>query len=79
MARFKKPASVALANLTSTKYTSADAKIRREPAKYMQSIIRHAKSANINNILNQLMFAYQNLFPELRVFVDSPSTYTTVS
>ena len=50
--RFKKLASLTLTNLTSIKYISVDAKICREFIKYIQSIIRYAKSANINNIFN---------------------------
>ena len=50
--RFKKPALIVLANLTSIKYTFANAKLCRESAEYIQSIIRHAKSANIDNVFN---------------------------
>ena len=79
LARFKESPGVALSNLTSEKYTVADARARREPADYVQAIVRHAKSADIEGILNQLTFAHHGIAAELRVFVDPPSSTTTVA
>ena len=63
--RFKESAAVSLASLTSTKYTMADARNHREPAAYVQTILRHAKSANIESVENQLTFTYQNITTDL--------------
>ena len=79
LARFKELPGVALSHLTSEKYTLADARARREPADYVQAIIRHAKSANIDAVVNQLTFAHQGIAAELRVFIDPPSPTTTVA
>ena len=79
LVRFKELPGVALSHLTSEKYTATDARAKREPADYVQAIIRHAKSANIETVLNQLTFAHQGLSPELRVFIDPPTATTTVA
>lgn len=50
--RFKESTGVALAHLTAEKYTLADARNRREPSGYVQAVICHAKSANIDNVEN---------------------------
>ena len=57
----------------------ADARSHREPAAYVQTILRHAKSANIESVENQLTFAYQNITTDLRAFIDPPTGTTTVS
>lgn len=76
--RFKEPTGVALAHLTTEKYTMNDARNRREPAAYVQSIIRHAKAAEIESTQNQLTFAYQGIVAELRAFIDPPQADSTV-
>ena len=78
-ARFKELPGVALSNLTAERYTLADARARREPASYVQAVVRHAKSADIDGVQNQLTFAYQGIVPELRVFVDPPNAATTIA
>ena len=77
--RFKELPGVALSHLTSEKYTMADARAKREPADYVQAIMRHAKAADIDSLLNQLTFAHQGIAAELRVFIDPPSSSTTVA
>lgn len=77
--RFKESTGVALHNLTSEKYSLHDARTRREPAAYVQAILRHAKSANIDNVENQLTFVYQGIAAELRAFVDPPSATTSIA
>lgn len=73
---FKVPTSVALGLLTDETYSLDDAQCRRPPAQYVQAIMRHGIDCNINDISNQLSFAYQGLAPELRVFVSSPTEST---
>lgn len=63
--RFRESPAVALASLTASKYTMIDAQNHREPAAYVQTILRHAKAANIKNVENQLTFAYQNIVSDL--------------
>ena len=77
--QFKESTSVTLSNLTITKYTMADAQSHCEPAAYVQSILQHARSANIDSVENQLTFAYQNIATELRAFIDPPTSTITVS
>ena len=79
IARFKEPSGVALTKLTAEKYTVRDARNRREPSAYVQAIIRHARAANIEGVLNQLTFAHEGIAAELRVFIDPPSETTSVS
>lgn len=79
IARFKEPSKVALTKLTSEKYTSKDARNRRKPASYVQTIVRHAKATNINKTLNQLTFAHKGIAPELKVFVNPPNKSTSIS
>ena len=79
IARFKEPSGVALTKLTAEKYTVKDARNRREPSAYIQTIIRHARAANIEGVLNQLTFAHEGIAAELRVFIDPPSQTTSVS
>ena len=77
--RFKESTGVALSHLTAEKYTLADARNQREPSGYVQAVVRHAKSANIDNVENQLTFAYQGIVAELRAFVDPPSATMSIS
>ena len=70
---------MALSNLTAEIYTLADARARREPASHVQAVVRHVKLADIESIQIQLTFAYQGIVPELRVFVDSPNSATTIA
>ena len=65
--------------LVAEKYTAADASREREPAEYVQTMLLHAKLANIDSVENQLTFAYKGISPELRAFVDPPDSNTTVS
>lgn len=51
--RFKKPIGIALNRLMTEKYTMKDARSRREPASYVRAIVRHAKGANMIEMLNQ--------------------------
>ena len=76
---FKESTGVALAHLTAEKYTLLDACNRREPSGYVQAVIRHTKSANIDNMENQLTFAYQDIVANLRAFVDPPAPTMSVS
>ena len=77
--RFRENTNVALGNLNTEKYTLQDARVRREPADYVQAIIRHIKSAEIDGVKNQLLFTYYRITSELRVFVTPPKDDTTVS
>ena len=71
--------SVALFNLTITKYIMVNAQSHCESAVYVQSILQHTKSVNIDSVENQLIFAYQNIVTELCIFIDSSMSTITVS
>lgn len=77
--RFKVRTNVALESLTSERYTLNDARNQREPAAYIQAVLRHAKNANIDSVENQLSFAYRGIAVELRAMVDAPTQRTTVA
>lgn len=77
--RFKELNAVALAKLTSEKYTIRDTRNRRQPPEYVQAIIRHAKGAGIACTYNQLVFAHQGIATELRVSIDPPTRTTLVA
>ena len=47
------------------KYTLHDVKTRRKLIIYIQIILYHIKSINIDNVKNQLTFIYQNIAVEL--------------
>ena len=77
--RFKVPISDALSSLTTTKYTTYHARIRYEPSAYVQTMLRHAQNADMLSVGTQLMWAWQGIAPELRVFIDAPMNTTTVT
>ena len=79
MRRWKENTNITLAKLISEKYTILDARNRREPAEYIHAVIHYTKNADIDSIRNQLMFAYQGITSQLRVFVNAPGTDTTVT
>ena len=56
--RFKESTSIALFYLMHEKFSYADAASHKEPVVYVQTMIRHAKSCNIDSVYNQLTFAY---------------------
>lgn len=70
--RFKVPTSVVLDLFTDKIYSLDNVYRCRPPAQYMQAIMQYEIGCYINNISNQLFFAYQRLVPELRVFVSLP-------
>ena len=76
--RFRESTSVALTKLTSTNYTVTDARKKREPAAYVQEVLRHAKAASLDNVLHQLTYAYSNIAPELRIHLNPPNAATTI-
>ena len=55
---FKKSAAVTLISLTSIKYTMTDAQNHWESSVYVQIILCHVKSVNIESVENQLIFIY---------------------
>ena len=63
--RFKELTEMTLNKLTFEKYILKNAKNRRESASYVQTIVRHAKKVNISKMLNQLIFAHEEITAEL--------------
>lgn len=55
--------------LISESYFLDNAWRRCSPAQYIQGIIQHGIGCNIVDIANQLSFAYQNMAPELKIFL----------
>ena len=56
--KFKKLIEITFHKLIFEKYIVHDIKTRRELTDYVQAILRYAKIININNVENQLTFAY---------------------
>lgn len=77
--RFKEQPGVALSKLTNKKYTVKDARNRREPTEYVQTMIRYAEGASIEQVYNQLIFAHEQIVLELRFMVDPPIENTSVA
>ena len=77
--RFKEFIEITFAHFIAKKYIFADARNRRESFEYIQAIIYYVKFINIDNVENQLIFIYQNIVAELRVFVDSFSVTILIS
>ena len=48
--RFKQATGIALSQLILEKYTLYNTRTKREPASYIQAILRYAKAANFNNV-----------------------------
>ena len=77
--RFRESTEITLHNLIIKKYSIYDVRTRRELIVYMQTILRYAKSINIDNVENQLTFAYQDITVELRTFIDLSTPTTTMA
>ena len=77
--RFKELRSVALQRLMGEKYTTNDAKHRKEPTAYVQSVLSHARASGIDNVLNQLDMAWTNLDAEVQRDIPEPTERTTVT
>ena len=78
IARFKERTSNALHALQVEKYTIADARERKSPRIYAQSLFRHAKAAQMTSVYNQLMIAWNNLDWRFRVHVPELKEDTTI-
>lgn len=76
--RFKEQASIATASLLREKYTMYDAQQQREPREYAQKIIRHAKSAELTSIFNQLNVIYNGIDVEFRQVLKKPTNTTNL-
>jgi len=76
--RFKETVASALTVLEGQKYTTTDARNGRSTTSFIQNVLRHAKSAGIDNLQGQLTWAWTKLAPELRVHVPTPTENTTL-
>jgi hypothetical protein len=77
--RFQEAQDVALRKLTAEKFTAYQVRQERQPAEYVYTIIRHAKSALITSPSQQLTFAWNGIAPELRIHIPRPTATTTVT
>ena len=73
--RWKESPSTALATVTRERYTMDDARRRREPNEYAQTIIRAARSAEMSSY-NQIYLIYNGLDLEFRRDLHTPSGAT---
>ena len=71
--------SITLGLLTNKIYSLNDVRTWQSPAQYVCAILRYGIECNIVDIANQLLFTYQGLAPELRVFVSYPTKSTKAS
>lgn len=78
ISRFKERAFVALEKLHKERYTFADARERKNPRLYAQNIFRHAKSAEMESVFNQITMAWNNLDWEFRRDIPEPSPDTPI-
>ena len=76
--QFKKRYSKALRKLQSERYTITNTRDERSPRSYVQNIIRHAKTTNMNT-LNQLTMAWNNLAFDFRRDIPEPTTSTSIN
>ena len=77
--RFKERATVAVQHLQTEKYTMADARGSKSPRAYVQSVIRHARAAELTSTFNQLTVAWNNLGLEFRRDIPEPTSSTTLA
>ena len=77
--QFKVRTATALKNLQQEHYTFSDARNGRSPRAYVHDILRHARSAEMGNTLNQLTLAWNNLAFEFRRDIPEPTSSTTLS
>lgn len=74
--QFAQTISVALAQLTSSKYTLEDARNQRSITAYVLDTVRHGKDANIGGLHNQLTFAWEGIHALLRQGLTAPNEAT---
>ncbi|CAG8961032.1 hypothetical protein HYFRA_00002572 [Hymenoscyphus fraxineus] len=79
IARFKEPSALSLKKLHMLKYDTQDVRQQKEPAAYVQEVVRLSKGAGFDSVINQLLFAWNGLEPVLRQHVDMPTEATTLS
>ncbi|CAG8950508.1 hypothetical protein HYFRA_00007005 [Hymenoscyphus fraxineus] len=79
IARFKEPSALSLKKLHMLKYNTQDVRQQKEPATYVQEVVRLAKGAGFDSVINQLLFAWNGLEPVLRQHVEMPTEATTLS
>ena len=77
--KFKERTSVALQHLQSEHYNMNDARQGRTPRSFAQSMLRHAKAAQMTSVYNQLSLAWNNLALEFRRDIPEPTVSTTIS
>ena len=77
--KFKERTSVALQNLQGEHYNMNDARQGRTPRAFAQSMLRHAKAAQMTSVYNQLSLAWNNLALEFRRDIPEPTPTTTIS
>ncbi len=77
--RFKPSILISMTALTSEKYSLADARNRREPASFVQPIIRHAKGAGFDSVKAQLTYAWNQIDVKLKRDILKPNDNTTTS
>ena len=76
--KFRESHTVALSKLQGERYTTLDARNRREPTDYVYSVVREARAASFDKESQQLTYAYNALDPELRALLDEPDEKTSV-
>lgn len=76
--RFGPSKSEAMTAILNEHYTRVDAANRREPAAYLQAIIRHGKAAELP-MSSYLAIAYQNVDPDLRRDLADPTDLSVSS
>ena len=77
--RFKAPESVGMATLLKEKYTIYDAYRSREPREYAQTLLRAARTANFNDVNNQLTLIYNGLDLEFQRDIVPPTAMATLN
>ncbi len=79
-ARFKESPSRALALLEGIRYTVQDARRRRDPVDYVQSIILHGQNSTMATTdYQQVMLVYEHMDAELRRDLPHPNPQSTIA
>jgi Aspartyl protease len=77
--RFKPRTALALNKLTEARYALSDLRDGTSPRAFAQTILRHAKAAQIDSLYNQLTMIWAKLDTELRRDVPEPTETTSMA
>jgi hypothetical protein len=77
--RFREARADGVKKMINQTYTTQDARNRREPTEFLQTLLKHARSGGIDTVRHQLDIAWSNLDPELQRDIPEPTEATSIT